>query len=104
MAKSAGNIVICSCEGTMPLDEAAVRRGCPDAQVTTAHQLCRMQIDRFRAKAGSEGDLTVACTQEAPLFEEVAAEAGRAAPITYTNIRETAGWSRDESGEQDAAH
>ena len=41
--------------------------------------------------------MTIACTQEAPLFEEVAAEVGRAAPIIYANVRETAGWSREAS-------
>ncbi|MFM9845970.1 MAG: 4Fe-4S binding protein [Hyphomicrobiaceae bacterium] len=82
----------------MPLDEAAIRSGCPGSDVTTAHHLCRGEIARFRAIARSGGALTVACTQESPLFDEVAAEAGRTAPIAYTNIRETAGWSRDAAG------
>src|SRR5262249_13670019 len=43
------------------------------------------------------GALSIACTQEAPLFEEVAAAAGRSTPITYVNVRETAGWSREAS-------
>ena len=37
--------------------------------------------------------LTVACTQEAPLFSELAGEA--AARSRFANIRETAGWSSD---------
>ena len=37
----------------------------------------------------------MACTQEAALFDEVADEAERTAPIAYVNIRETAGWSRE---------
>jgi ferredoxin len=98
MTDPAGTIAICSCEGTMPLDEAAIRKGCPGAEVTSAHHLCRAQIDRFRAMAENGGALTVACTQESPLFEEVAAEAGRTAAIAYTNIRETAGWSREAAG------
>ena len=95
MAHSLKNVVICSCEGTMPLDVSLIRNACPGSQVTTAHHLCRAEIDRFRTIAGSDDTLTVACTQESPLFDEVAAEAGRTVPITYTNIRETAGWSRD---------
>ena len=82
----------------MPLDEAAIRSGCPGSDVTTAHHLCRGEIARFRAIARSGVALTVACTQESPLFDEVAAEAGRTAPIAYINIRETAGWSRDAAG------
>jgi ferredoxin len=95
MPESHGNIVICSCEDTMPLDDGAVRAGCPGAKVATARHLCRAEIERFRAMAQNAGALTVACTQESALFGEVAAEAGRTAPITYANIRETAGWSDD---------
>jgi ferredoxin len=79
----------------MPLDTDAVRRGCRSDQVTTARQLCRAELDRFRAMAGNAVPLTVGCTQEAPLFSEVAAESGRTSPIKYANIRETAGWSSD---------
>jgi ferredoxin len=95
MPDSPGNIVICSCEDTMPLDVDAVRRGCRGAQVTTARQLCRAELERFRAMAGKLPSLTVGCTQEAALFAEVAAEGGAEPPITYVNIRETAGWSTD---------
>ena len=37
----------------------------------------------------------VACTQEAPLFREVAAEKGEA-DLAFTNIRERAGWCADK--------
>jgi ferredoxin len=96
MPDSIGNIVICSCDDTMPLDGTAIRSGC-QGQVTTARQLCRREIERFRSLAGDPGPLTVACTQETALFDEVAGEAGRTAPITYANIRESAGWSRDSA-------
>jgi ferredoxin len=95
MPDSPKTIAICSCEDSMPLDVEAVRRGCPGAEVKTAHQLCRAELDRFRALAGKSASLTVGCTQEAPLFAEVAAEGGAEPPVTYVNIRETAGWSSD---------
>src|SRR5262245_30411198 len=82
-------ILVCSCEDTMPLDEAALRRACRGAEVKTAHQLCRAELERFRTAAAGGGPLTVACTQEAPLFGEVAPDA----EIAFANIRETAGWS-----------
>jgi ferredoxin len=88
-------IAICSCEDTMPLDAGAVRRACPGAEVKTAHQLCRAELERFGEMAGKSAALTVGCTQEAPLFAEVAAEGGAEPPVTYVNIRETAGWSRE---------
>ena len=76
----------------MPLDAEAVRRGCRGAQVSTAHQLCRAEIERFRAAAAAGEPITVGCTQEAPLFAELA---GEEPDIRYANIRETAGWSTD---------
>ena len=77
----------------MPLDGAAVGRACRGAEVIEGRQLCRAELDRFRSLAA--GDLTVACTQEAPLFSEVAAEIADAGALTFVNIRETAGWSKD---------
>jgi len=79
----------------MVLEEKAIAKGCRGAKVTTARHLCRSQIDRFQAALADGTPLTIGCTQEAALFDEVAGEAGRTAPITYANIRESAGWSRD---------
>ena len=93
MADRPPDILICSCEDTMPLDGAAVKRGCRGANVLTARQLCRAELEKFRAAAAGEAPLIVGCTQEAPLFSELA-QAG-SADISYVNIRETAGWSKD---------
>jgi ferredoxin len=84
------NIIICSCEDSMPLDVAAVRRGCRGADVATARMLCRDDLEKYRAAARGPFPLIVGCTQEAPLFAEVASED---ADVRYVNIRETAGWS-----------
>ena len=84
---------MCSCEDTMPLDVGAVSRGCRGANLTTARQLCRAELTRFRALAAQAGPLTVGCTQEVAVFEEMATAAGRGEAITYVNVRETAGWS-----------
>src|SRR6267378_193372 len=105
MTSSPGHVVVCSCEDTMPLDTGAVRRGCRGNEVTTARQLCRSELDRFRALAGGTAALTVGCTQEARLFSGVAAESGRTSPVSYANLREAAGWSSDgaEAGPKMAA-
>ncbi len=87
-------ILICSCEGTMPLDAEAVRRGCRGS-VLTADHLCRTEIEKFRAAAAEGGPLIVGCTQEAPLFTEVTVEQKDPAPLIFVNVRETAGWSSD---------
>jgi ferredoxin len=86
-------VLVCSCEKTMPLDTDAIGRGCRGARVQTANHLCRAEIERFRTAVASGGALTVGCTQEAPLFSELAAEAG--STISFANVRETAGWSAD---------
>src|SRR5690349_10176300 len=91
MADRPPKVLICSCEDTMPLDIPAVQRGCRGAEVSTARQLCRGELDKFRAAAASGEPLIVGCTQEAPLFSETA----DAADVTYAKIRETAGWSAD---------
>src|SRR5215467_2719829 len=96
MADGPRHVLICSCEDSMPLNVAAIKRGCRGSEVTTAHQLCRAELERFRAAASSGEPLTVGCTQETPLFAEVAWESG--ADIRYANIRETAGWSKDAAG------
>ncbi|MEX2036725.1 MAG: 4Fe-4S ferredoxin, partial [Xanthobacteraceae bacterium] len=82
-------ILVCSCEDTMPLDADAIGRGCCNADVKTARQLCRAEIERFRAAVAGGEAVTVGCTQEAPLFSEVAAESG--GTISFVNVRETAG-------------
>ena len=88
-------ILVCSCENTMPLDTGAIQRGCRGAQVETANQLCRAEIERFRAAAASGEPITVGCTQEAPLFSEIAGERPAGVEITFANVRETGGWSSD---------
>jgi ferredoxin len=94
MADLTGRLLICSCDDTMPLDPGAVRRGCR-GEPMTATQLCRAELDRFRAIAAEDTPLTVGCTQEAHLFSEVAIEVGRTSPVKFANIRETAGWSSE---------
>jgi ferredoxin len=95
MAAERRDILICSCDDTMPLDAEAVRRGCRGSAVTTAHQLCRAELERFRKAVATGAPLTVGCTQEAPLFGEVAAELPGEHDIRFANIRESAGWSAD---------
>lgn len=82
--------LICSCEGTMTLDAPAL-----GAEGKPASQLCRAQLDRFRAALGDFAAVTVACTQEAPLFAELAEDMGYDGTLRFANIRETAGWSAE---------
>jgi ferredoxin len=86
-------ILLCSCEDTMPLADGTVRKACRGAEVKTARHLCRAELDRFREAAATGRPVTVACTQEAPLFAETAGEAAEG--MLFANIREMAGWSVD---------
>src|SRR6185437_570436 len=95
MAERPRNILICSCEDSMPPDGEAVRRVCKGADVIEGRQLCRAELDRFRKIAGGGGPIVMACTQEAPLFDEAAGEIQGSGDITYVNIRERAGWSKN---------
>src|SRR5258708_13076845 len=99
-----GRILICSCDGTVPLGTEAIRCGC-HSELITATQLCGAELDRFRWIAAQDGPVTVACTQEAALFSDMAAQAGRLGSIEFANIRETAGWSSEgaQAGPKKAA-
>ncbi len=95
MAERSRSILICSCEDTIPLDAETVRRVCRDSVVIAGRQFCRTELERFRKAAAAGEQITVACTQEAPLFEEIADEIEGGGALTFVNIRETAGWSKD---------
>src|SRR5947199_6200755 len=92
MAERPQKILICSCEDTMPLDAEAGGRG-SGGNVATADHLCRTQIDRFRAAISDGEPIIVGCTQEAPVFSEITAQTENAPPVTFVNVRESAGWS-----------
>ena len=93
MSAAKSHLLICSCEKTMPLDAQAIGRGCA-AEITQANQLCGLELERFKEALADGAPVTVACTQEAPLFREVA-ENFPQAQLTFVNIRETGGWSND---------
>src|SRR4051794_20862805 len=94
MADRPPKILICSCEDTMPLDGAAVQRGCRGAELLTARQLCRAELERFRAGGASGDPVGGGCTQEAPLVSEPAGEPA----LPFAKNRETAGWSKHAGG------
>jgi len=84
---------LCSCNGTMPLDAAALARNgiVPEGGIKT--MLCQKELGAFASLA--HGDAIVACTQEARLLGDIAEEAGKTQTIQFVNIRENAGWSAD---------
>jgi ferredoxin len=86
-------IIVCSCEASMPDFGHSVARACQGAGVETGRQFCGGELDRLRAAISDAEAVTIGCTQQAPLFTEVAAELGFGGDLVFANIRETAGWS-----------
>ena len=77
-------VLICSCEDTMRLDMATIKRGCSSGEIRGFRYLCGTELDHFRKFAATDGALTVACTQQATQFSEEAGE--RPDPISFVNI------------------
>lgn len=88
-------VVTCTCEGTMSLDIETLEKGLGVSLDPPANQLCRAEAAKFEAALAGDDDVLVCCTQEAPLFLEIAEESGLNTGLRFANIREKAGWSRD---------
>ncbi len=97
MATSDRKILLCDCGSGSPIDEAAIAKALDRAIDTPSTGLCRRQIGTFET-ALIGGDLLVGCTQEAPLFLELATESAPEVDLRFVNIREKAGWSADGQG------
>jgi len=79
----------------MPMDEKSISKAL-GGNVDKIHMsLCRAQLTSYESALQSGEEIIVACTQEAPLFLEIAQESGATASPKFVNIRENAGWSKD---------
>jgi ferredoxin len=88
-------IKLCNCNQTMALDAKALAIALKLGSPITIHtELCRREAGAFH-EALQSGDCLVACTQEAPLFAELAEQAGAKHELKFVNIRETGGWSKE---------
>jgi ferredoxin len=90
MTATQPRVLLCDCEKTMRLDPARIDG--LDANTPLHTQLCRSQLAAFEKALATGEPLVVGCTQEAPLFDELAEEHGATQRIDYVNIRERAGW------------
>ncbi|MDB5569326.1 MAG: 4Fe-4S ferredoxin, partial [Hyphomicrobiales bacterium] len=78
----------------MDVDFDAVAKACVGKTIA-GRQFCGAELDRVRAALAEAGEVTIACTAQAPLFREASEDAGEVAQVTYVNVRETAGWSSE---------
>jgi ferredoxin len=98
MSLASKTLKLCSCNGTIPLDPKRLAEALNTGQPVAIHrELCRKEAGAFQASL-ADPDLVVGCTQEAPLFSELAAAAQSQARISFVNIREAAGWSAEGKG------
>ena len=92
-------VLLCNCEETMPLDAKGLEKACravgATGDLTLDSQLCRAQLGNFQQALLGDQPVIVGCTQEAPLFSEVAEESNPQAEVAHFDIRETAGWSAE---------
>lgn len=95
MANEKNPVLICDCEGTMRLNTKGLSKALGNADVLPHTSLCRSQVEALSSAAAGHASLTVACTQEVPVFLEVLENHDPAPAVTYVNIRERAGWSHE---------
>ncbi|EAU40786.1 putative ferredoxin [Fulvimarina pelagi HTCC2506] len=94
MASTARRVLVCNCEKSMSVDGAAIGRALGGEALPVHTHLCRSGIAAFETALASGDELIVACTQESPLFAEIAEEQERSV-ARFFNIREAAGWTAD---------
>ena len=97
MRRGDRTVLICDCGGTMDIDGRKLAKACGGDGDIVSTALCRREIDRFVDALGAGGPVDVACTQEAPVFAEVADEHGAGGRVSFFNIREAAGWSAESA-------
>ena len=95
MALEDKTLRLCNCNKTIPIDAVALARALNSAVPITVHtELCRKEIEHFTS-ALKDDECVIGCTQEAPLFAELAEQSGARAALKFVNIREAAGWSAE---------
>lgn len=94
MVLDATKLFVCSCEKTMAIEPSKL--GAAYGEVSSHHQLCRSEMGAVETAMATGSPICIACTQERPLFEEIAADAG-GHDLSFVNIREMAGWSADNA-------
>ena len=84
---------VCSCNRTVGIDVKALATALKSSEPLTLHEsLCRKDAAAFQNALGADGEVIVACTQEAALFGELAEQARAKAELKFVNVREHGGW------------
>lgn len=91
MAKT---LTTCDCLGSQAIDHKALSAATGQDVRAPCSALCTQQIDRAAA-ALTHDDTIFCCTQEARVFETLAAELGTEPPA-FLDLRDRAGWTADK--------
>lgn len=86
-------LLLCDCGASMTVDTAGLAKALDLAEVPPIHRnLCRAEVAAFQAALTGQAPVLVGCTQEAPLFADIAEETDPESALRFANIRERAGW------------
>ncbi|MFC6637332.1 4Fe-4S dicluster domain-containing protein [Sulfitobacter sp. JBTF-M27] len=94
-------LVLCDCMGSQSLDAEGIYSATGMACSKIYRSLCTDQLDAA-AREMAEGDVIIACQQERPRFEALAAEIGVAEP-GFVDLRDRAGWGEGPAAPKMAA-
>ena len=97
MPETEPRVLLCDCTGTMRLDADAISAGCGLACSKVHTFLCGDQAAQAAAAMQGDGDVIIACGQEAPAFFDLADDLGAAERLICVDIRDRAGWSDDRN-------
>mgnify|MGYP001089017115 CR=1 FL=1 len=86
-------LLVCDCLGSQKVDAAGLEQATGLSCGTCYASLCTDQID-IAAKAISEGEVVIACQQEAHRFAGLAEDMDAGMP-DFVDIRDRAGWTDD---------
>ncbi len=86
-------LLVCDCLGSQTLNADALREATGLSGNSCYRSLCVDQLDAA-ASAITQGDVVIACQQEAHRFADLAEEAAADTP-TFVDIRDRAGWTDD---------
>jgi len=79
----------------MQLDGAAIGSALGEGALPVASQLCRREANQYLQALDGGERIVIGCTQEEPLFRELAEMKSAVAPLRFVNLRETGGWSEE---------
>ena len=84
MGGSTPRVLLCTCQHTLPLDGKRIAAALGGQAPAVHSELCAAEADAVSRALDPETPLLIGCTQEAPLFAEIAGEAAPHATSTAT--------------------